>query len=550
MKHIGFILAISVFIFQAMMVPLVGMSWDEPSSFFMGRANLKFWMTGNRAYLNDLRNKTLFADSPIQYIYGEDLYPPFAFLVSSFTSFVLAEKTHILSVWDAHHVGEIFLGSIGVWAMYGLAVEVGLSVWIASGVTLVYALYPTIADLMRNDAKDVPLVSLLIASSYFFVRWVKLWRVKKYRLAWISGLGCAVFLGLAEATKPTAVILVPVVILWLLISSVGSAEFRKSIRPIGSFMIAGFSLLVIALLVFIIGWPWLWDDPVGKLTEVMSFFKTVGFNMPVPLFGEMYRAGKNLPNLYPFIILFVQSPIELSILALVGMVIAIRQFVKLKKVYPLFFVVWFLVAMGRFLIPGVLIYARVRHFIDAMPAFIILAGFGAQAIVEWVKNKLPRMGSLALMLTLGVVIIHEAVITFRFFPYEMTYFNVLAGGTKHVAQQGLFDVGTASAVKEAMEFIARDSGGQKVRVYPCLLMHVARFYGGPTITMARAPETAQYSIFPNSPSWFDGMFEFSNAHHELVYSVRRDGADLFYVFKYKEPVGWRCGWETVSNYED
>lgn len=105
-KYLGIYLAALIFIIQLILLPRVGMSWDEPSSFFVGRANLKFWMTGNRAYLNDLRNKQLFADSPFPYIYGEDIYPPFQFLVSSATSYVFAEHLHLMDVPTAHHAGN------------------------------------------------------------------------------------------------------------------------------------------------------------------------------------------------------------------------------------------------------------------------------------------------------------------------------------------------------------------------------------------------------------------------------------------------------------
>jgi len=159
MKHLGIYLAAVIFVVQLILLPHVGMSWDEPSSFFIGRVNLKFWMTGNRAYLNDIKNKKLFADSPFPYIYGEDIYPPFQFLVSSAISYVFAEKLHLTDVITAHHAGELIIAAFGIWAMYGLAVEVGLTSAVAAGVTVIYSLYPTIADQMRSDAKDVPLMS-------------------------------------------------------------------------------------------------------------------------------------------------------------------------------------------------------------------------------------------------------------------------------------------------------------------------------------------------------------------------------------------------------
>jgi hypothetical protein len=552
-KHLGLYLAGFIFILQLVLLPRVGMSWDEPSSFFVGRANLKFWMTGNRAYLNDLQNKKLFTDSPFPYIFGEDIYPPFQFLVSSATSYVLAEKMHLMNIVTAHHLGELCIATLGIAAMYGLAVEVGLTSAVAGMVTVIYVFYPTIVDLMRNDAKDIPLMSLLVVSAYFCVRTLVAWQKKRGPVAvWGNGIIFSVFFGLAEATKPTTAIFVPIVIVWFIVASVRNKQFAKSLRPIGPLLVLTLALGALALLVFLLGWPWLWDDPVGKLLSAWSFFKTVGYNMPTLYFGTIYHAGINLPREYPFIILLIQSPIELSILTIIGIVWSVYSFVRHRSVYPILFVIWLLVSIGRFLVPGLIIYARVRHFIDGMPAYFILAGFGAQAIYFWVKNhlkKLPLAPYIILILTLGVVIVHELYICVTYFPYESNYYNAIVGGEKHVADASLFDVGPSSGVKEAMEAIIKDSKGKSVLVYPCLLGHVAMSYTTPTVKLTSTTEAADYAFVPNAVSWFNGAMIFDRLNHERIYTIRRAGADLFYVYKYKSPAGWRCGYETESSYE-
>jgi hypothetical protein len=551
-KYLGIYLAVIIFIIQLILLPRVGLSWDEPSSFFVGRANLKFWMTGNRAYLNDLKNKQLFADSPFPYIYGEDIYPPFQFLVSSATSYVFAEKLHLTDVVTAHHAGELFIASLGIAAIYGLAVEVGLTPLIAGATAIIYSLYPTIAQQMRNDAKDVPLMSLLVVAAYFFVKTISAWRKKRgFFPVWGNGILFAVFLGLAQGTKPTAVIFVPIFIIWIIISSLVNKQFGKSLRPLGPLLVLALTLGVIAVAVFFLVWPWLWDDPVNKLLSAWSFFKTVGYNMPVLYFGQLYHAGINLPREYPFVILLILSPIELTVLALIGVVWGVRELILKRSVYPVLFVIWFFIGIGRFLIPGVLIYARIRHFIDAMPAYFILAGFGALALIRVVKlyaKDIRVLRHIVLVLTLGVVMVHELYISITFFPYEVSYFNAIVGGARRVSSNYLFDIGTESSVKEAMEVIKKDSAGKPVLVYPCLLGHVAASYTTQTVKLTSTTINGNYTFVPNAASWFNGAMLFDRVNHKLLYTVRRAGADLFYVYKYTAPSGWRCGWETESNY--
>jgi len=136
---IGIVIALGVFFFQALAIPHVGMTWDEPSSFFFGRANLKFWLTRDRGYLTDVTNPNRFAKDPFHYIYGEDIYPPFPFVIASATSYIFAEKIHLLNPIDAHHIGLVFLGSLGVFAMYGIGLAMGFSQAVAGGIALLYA---------------------------------------------------------------------------------------------------------------------------------------------------------------------------------------------------------------------------------------------------------------------------------------------------------------------------------------------------------------------------------------------------------------------------
>ena len=528
-KYLGVGIALGVFIVQFMLLPHTGMTWDEPLGFFMGRANLKFWLTGNRQYLEDVTNPQLFVDSPIQYVGGAQMYPPFPALVASATSYILAETNQLMDVWDAHHLGEVIISTAGVAAAYGLFLEAGLPTLIAAGMTVAYALYPTVWDSMRNDVKDIPLVSLIMITMYFFLRSLRAWKEKRQAIAWREGLLCALALGLSGATKPTAVVLVPIVVVWLTLARVGSKPF----------FIKWLSLLLVAGFVFFLFWPWLWDRPVEKFVQEWAFFRSVGMNMPVLMLGNLYDAGVNVPAIYPFVILLVQSPVELIVLALVGMGWALDELIRRKHMLPVFFVLWFWLGMLRFALPGMIIYARVRHFIDVMPAFFVLAGYGV-----FFFAKKYRVG----MVILALILLHEVWISVRFFPYEASYFNFLVGGTRGVAERKLFDVGPSSPMKEAMEFVGQETKGELTLVYACQLTHVARFYAAPNVRLTTFPAEARYSIVSNGPSWFDGALIFGLTKHRVAYRVERSGADLMYVFENTNGRGWNCGRETESNY--
>ncbi len=549
-RYIGILITVVYFIIQALSLPYAGMTWDEPSSFFFGRANLRFFMTGDRSYITDFKNPELFIDDPFQYIYGEDVYPPFSFIVSSATSYILAETLHLMSPIDAHHLGQLFIGVLGVLAMYGIGITIGFSSYLSAGITLIYATYPTIIAQMRNDAKDVPLMSMLVIFVYFLIKWITSVRHNQ-RSKHLYGIAAAITLGLAQGTKVSAAIMVPIVILWLSGSYVLFKRFRRDVGPVLHRIIEGIVLGMIAFLSFVGIWPWLWDDPVGKLQQAWAFFKVVGFGMPTLYFGQVYQAGINLPWEYPLGIFLAQTPPTLVPLFFLGIGYAMYRLVKKQDIFALFLLLWLLLGICRFFIPGFLIYAKVRHYIDAMPSVFLISGYGALLLAEIIKKILSRVMSvtkqqIALAL-LGIVVVHQGFISITHFPYEPSYFSVFGGGTKGAAEEHLFDVEYwASAVKEGMEAIDRLSD-TPTTVYACTMAHLAVFYESDKVQVKLSPFEAEYIILPNSYSWFGGPAEHARELHKLVYTVSRRGGPLLWVYKYDAPSFWTCGSETEMN---
>ncbi|MCX6793613.1 MAG: glycosyltransferase family 39 protein [Candidatus Gottesmanbacteria bacterium] len=538
-KFIGIFLAVIVFGVQLMLIPGAGLTWDEPSSFFFGRSNINYWLTGNRAYLTDFKSKTLFTDEPFFYLFGEDVYPTFPFVVASGFSWIFAEHLHLLPVIDAHHMGEVFLASIGVAAFYGVAVEVGLTIPIAAATTLLLAFYPTIIGEMRADPKDIPLMSMLIMFMYCLLRLLKSLTRRSFSAHVRWALATGVTLGLSVASKPTApLILVPIVV-WFIISISAHTSFRKAIGPPGRLIPLVLLVGFVGLSVFFFIWPWLWDNPVGNLTKVWQFFHTVGFGNVVTYMGGIYNAGFTLPWTYPYAALGTKTPIELLLLAILGMGAVWASF-RRGNAYATLAFFWFWLLIMRFLLPGMVIYDKVRHFIDAMPGFFLLVGFGLQ----WFSSLRPK--KIWGVLTVGILLFafgHELFIMARFYPYEPTYYNALIGGIKTVSAHKLFDTEQlASSVKEGIEYVNRQPGNPSV--YVCQVTHLAYFYAAPHVTVVRYPEPDSYVLIPNDYAYFaKAIAHYSNTSRR-VHTVTRDGGDLLYIYHSTGADTYYCGPES------
>jgi len=148
-----------------------------------------------------------------------------------------------------------------------------------------------------------------------------------------------------------------------------------------------------------------------------------------------------------------------------------------------------------------------------------------------------------------VILLHEIIISIRFYPYEPSYYNFLVGGSKNVAANHLFDDeywGTGT--KEAMEYINR-LGTAPVSVYSFLMRHLTIYYANKNVILfPDHPEYAEYNLVPNSVSWFKDAMYFGKTYETTAYVIKRAGADLFYVFKNTSRMGFRCGNETMTSY--
>ena len=533
-NYIGIIIAIGFFVVQSFLARGTGMSWDEPQNFFNGRKTLKFFLSGDRRYVDTWGDAKLFDGDHMAYLYADAHYPPGAGFIGSVFSSVLSDYLHLVSWIDGYHIGEVAIGAVGVGTFYYLGVLLGLSPFISLVTTLLFGLYPTIFGEMRADAKDLPMMSGLIVFMYLFLRWVK-----SSHVWW--GIGAAVALGFAAWMKLTApIVLVPITV-WAVAAWFGSSTFRKSLSPISRILILLPFFLVISCTVVYLLWPYLWNDSVARLTAAWEFFRIVGMGNAVLYLGKYYQAGINLPWHYPLIILAVQTPVEILVLAFVGIIAVWRLWPK-KDVYPLLIFIWFVVGIGRFALPHMVIYAKIRHFIDVVPAFFLLVGFGLQIIQKMRYVYLPVHFFLA---ALSLMLVHLIWIDVIYYPYEPSYFNFLVGGTKTVAQRQLFDVEHwATGTREAMQFVNREKGEKTV--YGCGLNHIARQYAESHVRVEATPQLGSYVLVPNMPSVFTDALYVYNTYHTLVHTIRRAGADLFYVYRTTASHTLICSGEVVT----
>jgi hypothetical protein len=541
-KHWGIILLSLYVVFQLIALPHVGFTWDEPSIYFIGKRNRDFWQrfpssipTGPD-YSIDVQP----TDGKLRLVWGAKYYPPLMPTLASFSELIFTEKLHIADFVTGYHIAILLWGTLGVFALYGIGRMLGFPQFSSTGIALAYGLYPTIVGQMRNDAKDVPLTSGIVIFVYCLLRLFKSWERRQGQMRW--AIACGISLGLGIMIKPTAAIMVPIVGIFFLLACL-FPTYRRHLPSFPVLILTPILVGLLSVMTVLLLWPWMWDDPVGKMTTTMTFFKNVGVLMPVLYFGNVYQTGVNLPWQYPFSILFIQTPPGVLVLGVLGVFAVIWQVIKKKDPIPLLFIIWFSIGIGRFLVPGFLIYAKMRHLIDIIPAMFILAAYGVECLRKIHYKNIPVIGNFG-NIAIVIIIIHELFIVWQFFPYEPSYFNSFVGGTKTVAEKRWFDVEYwGASVKEGMEYI-KIHDPSPVAVYTCGMWHMAKYYQDSHVTAIRQAQGAKYLIIPNSASFFGEIVDRMNASQDLVYTVRRAGADLLYIFKRGENGIPQCGQES------
>lgn len=224
----------------------------------------------------------------------------------------------------------------------------------------------------------------------------------------------AVILGAALLTKIHAVLLIPVLLVWGLWN-----WGLRSILPVAT-------LLIVALALFFVGWPWLWLNPGLHLLEYFSS-ATERASLNCFYLGEKY-ADRAVPWHYPFVMFATTMPLGFLIAGLFGLVNRTGDENSRTAIFDrrsqFVFGAW-LLPMIVFALPGVTVYDGVRLFLMCFPLFSIFVGLGARHILEAIQR---RNGAAAATVLVAVTIAGPIYNLITLHPCSLSYYSTAVGG--------------------------------------------------------------------------------------------------------------------------
>ncbi|SHK17606.1 hypothetical protein SAMN02745216_03026 [Desulfatibacillum alkenivorans DSM 16219] len=302
------------------------------------------------------------------------------------------------------------------------------------------------------------------------------------------------------------------------------------------------SASAIAWLVMVAFWPWAHESPL--LHPIEAFKLASQFNRPyLVLFQGNVIQSPDLPWYYLPWYLLIGAPLPTIILMAVGVAASIFGVLKAfrddESLLYVCLLLWFWFPIGYVIATHPNIYDGIRHFLFILPAMALLAGIGAAWLVQVMKSKARN----AAVITLTGLLVLPLVDMIELHPYQMTYFNGVAGGVG--GAYGKYDTDYwLTSYKECMEWLNNNTdpkdGPIKVLVaMEPLSVNCAKYFAAPHIQIVLVNKRPSEAYMPDFLDYYVGSSRFSNhacfPKNQVVYIVQRQGA-VFSVVRQNKPM--------------
>jgi hypothetical protein len=328
----------------------------------------------------------------------------FAFdLARGLFSRLVVERLRWLDWIECQHLFHLALASLSICLLYRasflLSGSVRLSLWIA----LALALFPKFVGHAQSNPKDLPALSAFVLVAYAMAR-------LHARKSWGNALFSGAALGFAFSVRELSATLPIVYGIWF-----SWTEGRRLLEHRRK----GLAVALAAGAVFLLCWPWLWPNPIGRLLGAVRHFGTLVFDRKVLYLGEIWRTN-GLPWHYTLVSLLVATPTVFLVAAALSPLSLDpgrkAVFQRIRRLAWLWIVALFaLDAMAT------THYDGFRHLLVVLPGVCMLIGLGLENMVHlgerWLRSPIARH------VVPGAAVGLAALSCWRTHPYQDAYLN-------------------------------------------------------------------------------------------------------------------------------
>jgi hypothetical protein len=464
---------ISVLILGCALFKDYGISWDESQSRINGAVTIK--------YLIKLVHKSV----PVIYEYFPSL-PTEKIDVPDLGSYIdqdygvafeapIGMLEYVLGLQDSRsvylfrHIMTFLVSVGGVYAVFRMA-ERRFADWrwgLLAAVLLL--LSPRIfAESFYND-KDIVFMALFAISVNAMIDFVVSPRMS-------AAVVAAVTAAIAIDVRIMAII-VPIgaIVLLLIRITTGELPWRRTLPVLVLYGAATCGCVVLL-------WPWLWESPWAHFQEAFANMSKFRWHGSV-LFMGLDILWTDIPWYYAPVWIGITTPVVYSAMFLLGSVVIVTTVVRdvwknipktklqlWSGVPALQDVVFFSFAVLPILAVIVLhsvIYNGWRQMYFIYPMFVLVAARGMQFLFSATKNAVSAR--VALVVVVLASMSFSAIWMYQAHPFEMLYFNVLAG--KNTRQNFDGDYWGVTN-RNSLEYLLQHETTNVITILPCSLTNL------------------------------------------------------------------------------
>ncbi len=415
-----------------------GMAWDEPDQRAPGVQSYNYIFNGNQELFQKKSDH-----------HGAGFEIPLVIIEKSLNI------TDPKAIYEMRHLVTHLFFLVSLLFGYFLFYRLFKNNLIASIGYLLLAFSPRIYAHSFFNTKDLPFLCMF--TIIFAVSEYAFDKKNKLSLFFILGLLC----GYATSIRIMGVMIGGFIIAFLLLDLFFNIKDKekptKTVLKILLFIIGFFALLLL-------GWPYLWHNPVKNFADSFASFSHYEWNGPVLLNGKFEKATK-LPWFYFPVWFFITNPILWLIAGFTGIVIVILAFIKKPLEYIknttnrnfIFYLACFFAPIFAVIVLHSVIYDDWRHLYFVYPSFVLLAlyaiNFFMQKKFKWVLVSLCALQFISI-----------AWFMVRNHPLNHIYFNELVSHEEDSLRHNYEMDYWGLSMKQGLEYIAANDTSKHIKI--------------------------------------------------------------------------------------
>ncbi len=215
----------------------------------------------------------------------------------------------------------------------------------------------------------------------------------------------------------------------------------------------------------------------------------------------------------------------MAILIAVGTVLAVKRIANRSPRGPFLILLgfWAAVPLAGLILFGLTTYGNITHLLFVLPAFLLLASLGLEAILSRLSRRWMRLvlaGTCLLPGVWGIISLH---------PYEYIYINVYAGGVGGAYNYYELDRACIS-LREAIEYLNQAAPHAATVMLPSDAHQVVPF-ARPDLNLVDNRTSYAEAEYVVSCSWVHGLGPWPAEDFHLIHEIQRGGAVLTEIWQ-------------------